>query len=69
MSDLNTRLAVLLAHIDQQIAEAYEIGSDESLDMHEIFGVCDTIEGLRLARKSVEKLLRGESNNSSAAHL
>ena len=67
MSDLNTRLTVLLAHIDQQIAEVYEIGADESLDMHEIFGVCDTIEGLKMARESVEKLLRGESNNSWAA--
>jgi hypothetical protein len=67
MSDLNTRLTLLLAHIDQQIAEVYEIGADESLDMHEIFGVCDTIEGLNMARTSIEKLLRGESNNSSAA--
>jgi len=67
MSDLNTRLIILLAHIDQQLAEVYEIGADESLDMHEIFGVCGTAKGLTMARQTVEKLLRGESNNSSAA--
>jgi hypothetical protein len=67
MRDLNTRLIALLARIDQEIADAYEIGADESLDMHEIFGVCNTIEGLKMARECVEKLIRGESNNAWAA--
>jgi hypothetical protein len=63
MSSHHNELTALLARIDQELALTETIGNDISLDMQELFKICDAREGLKLARDSIESMLGGKSSD------